>query len=280
MFADVATSLKPIDLKLVVTDLDGTLLDAEGRVPERFWEVWERLRDRGVTLALASGRQHPALREMFGATSDGMVFISGNGSHVEHNGAEVSGNSLPRAVAEDVVRASRRLPGGRDRSVVWCCANTAYTDSTNAWFIEHAEPILGALEVVDDLLDLRVEPLRLCVFDRGRSARTAPALQRVCLPHQVVMTTADWCDVMKAGVNKGAAVHALQRDLGVTPEQTVVFGDYLNDLEMISGAPHSFAMANAHPRIIEAARYIAPPNAAHGVLTVLDELLEASDQAA
>lgn len=279
MFVDV-TPRKPIDLKLVVTDLDGTLLDDSGRVPERFWEVSERLFNRGITLALASGRQHPALRAMFGPTADGMVFISGNGSHVEHGGREVSGNALPRAVAEDVVRASRRLPGGRDRSMVWCCANTAYTDSTNEWFIDHAEPILGALEVVDDLLEVSAEPLRLCVFDKGRSARTAPELQRVCLPHQVVMTTADWCDVMKAGVNKGAAVHALQRDLGIAPEQTVVFGDYLNDLEMISGAPHSFAMANAHPRIIEAARYVAPTNADHGVLTVLDELLEASDRAA
>jgi 3-deoxy-D-manno-octulosonate 8-phosphate phosphatase KdsC-like HAD superfamily phosphatase len=49
---------------------------------------------------------------------------------------------------------------------------------------------------------------------------------------------------MNPGVNKGSAVEAVQRDLGVTADQTAIFGDFLNDLEMMPMAKWSFAMAN------------------------------------
>ena len=61
--------------------------------------------------------------------------------------------------------------------------------------------------------------------------------------------------------------------LGVTPAQTAVFGDYLNDLLMLEAGDWSFAMGNAHPDMKAAARYIAPSNGEHGVLMVVDRLV-------
>ena len=97
---------------------------------------------------------------------------------------------------------------------------------------------------------------------------------------QVVVSSPHWMDIMSEGVNKGVALGQLQRELGVTPEQTVVFGDYLNDLEMLAAAPYSFAMANAHPDVIEVARFLAPANHEHGVVRVIEQLLEQSRPAA
>ena len=65
----------------------------------------------------------------------------------------------------------------------------------------------------------------------------------------------------------------LQNTLGITREQTVVFGDFLNGLEMLDEAELSFAMANAHPKVIERARYLAPSNADDGVVAVMEHLL-------
>lgn len=64
---------------------------------------------------------------------------------------------------------------------------------------------------------------------------------------------------MNPGTDKRQGVVALQRHLGVTPAQTAVFGDYLNDLQMLDAGEWSFAMANAHPDLKRAARYIARP---------------------
>ena len=78
---------------------------------------------------------------------------------------------------------------------------------------------------------------------------------------------------MAADANKGTAVRLLQRSLGISRDQTVAFGDYLNDLEMLDAAGWSFAMANAHPEVLARAARIAPANTEHGLITTLGRVL-------
>ena len=70
-----------------------------------------------------------------------------------------------------------------------------------------------------------------------------------------------------------ATLEQVGNEIGVTREQTVAFGDYLNDLEMMRESGPSFATANAHEGIIEAARYVAPSNVDEGVIEVLENIL-------
>ena len=78
---------------------------------------------------------------------------------------------------------------------------------------------------------------------------------------------------MDAHTDKRRGVVALQEQLGITPAQTMVFGDYLNDLQMLGAGEWSFAMANAYPDLLREARYIAPANTEYGVLRVIDAML-------
>ncbi len=114
----------------------------------------------------------------------------------------------------------------------------------------------------------------MALFDFGSAERTtAPALAPFAATHQVVVSGEHWVDVMNRTADKGAALRRLQRDLGITPAQTLVFGDYLNDLEMLDAAEWSFAMANAHPEVIGRARHLAPSNNDNGVLRTIARLL-------
>ncbi|UXN33015.1 HAD hydrolase family protein [Glutamicibacter sp. M10] len=94
------------------------------------------------------------------------------------------------------------------------------------------------------------------------------------VPLQVVISGSHWVDAMNHGVHKGLALGALQKELGINDDETVVFGDYPNDLEMIKAATYSFAMANAHPDVAAAANFTAPANTEHGVLQVLRAYLD------
>ena len=78
---------------------------------------------------------------------------------------------------------------------------------------------------------------------------------------------------MDRSVNKGQAVKCLQESLGILPEETVVFGDQLNDLEMLNQAYYSFAVANAREEVRRAARFQADSNVRDGVLKVLRQLI-------
>ena len=83
-----------------------------------------------------------------------------------------------------------------------------------------------------------------------------------------------WMDCMKTGVNKGAAVKLLQDSLSIKPEETMTFGDQLNDIEMLKQAYYSFAVANARPEVKEAARFETDSNVQDGVLKILKFLVQ------
>ena len=82
-----------------------------------------------------------------------------------------------------------------------------------------------------------------------------------------------WMDCMALGVNKGQAIRILQEALDIRQEETMVFGDQLNDMEMMDQAYYSFAVANARPEIRRKARFQADSNQNDGVLKILKGLL-------
>ena len=83
-----------------------------------------------------------------------------------------------------------------------------------------------------------------------------------------------WVDVVSPTADKGHAVAALQHDLGIGADETVVFGDFLNDLGMLDRATYAFAMANAHPDVTARSWRTAPANTSNGVVRTLRALLD------
>ncbi|MEU5253995.1 Cof-type HAD-IIB family hydrolase [Streptomyces longwoodensis] len=265
----------PADIRLVVTDMDGTLLDDDKRVPAGLWEALARLRERGVLFSPASGRQYATLAREFAEVADGMVFIAENGTYVVRDGEELSSDPMDRAVAADVVRAVRGLAaGGVDVGAVVCGKRSAYVERSDEPFLAEVRRYYLRHEVVEDVTAVDDDVIKVALFDFGSAERTtAPALAPFAGTHQVVVSGEHWVDVMNRTANKGAALRRLQRELGITPAQTMVFGDYLNDLEMLDAADWSFAMANAHPEVIRRARHLAPSNNDNGVLRTLARVL-------
>ncbi|MEV7993742.1 Cof-type HAD-IIB family hydrolase [Streptomyces sp. NPDC086077] len=263
------------DIRLVVTDMDGTLLDDDKRVPAGLWEVLERLRERGVLFTPASGRQYATLAREFARAAEGMVFIAENGTYVVRDGVEISSDTLAPAVVTDVVREVRRLAAdGVDLGAVVCGKRSAYVERADEPFLAEVRRYYVEHRVVDDVTAVDDDILKVALHDFGPVERvTAPALARFGATHQVVVSGEHWVDIMNRTANKGAAVRRLQRELGISPAQTVVFGDYLNDLEMLDTAEWSYAMANAHPQVVRRARHLAPANTDNGVLRTITRLL-------
>ncbi|MDF9714585.1 MULTISPECIES: Cof-type HAD-IIB family hydrolase [unclassified Nocardioides] len=270
----------PAGLRLVVVDMDGTLLDGRGEVPDGLWPLLERLRSAGVAFAPASGRQYATLARTFERARDGMVFIAENGTMVVRDGVELSSTTLEREVVTGVVAAVRRVvAAGADVGVVLCGKRTAYVERTDEAFLAEVRRYYAALEVVDDLDAVDDAFVKVAVHAADGTDPVEAALAGLRATHQVVVSGAHWVDVMPAGVTKGDAVRRLQDELGIGPEHTVAFGDYLNDLEMLDAAEGSFAMAEAHPEVRRRARHLAPSHTEAGVLTVVTALLDRADAA-
>ena len=263
------------NIRLVAVDMDGTLLDAEHAVPDSIWPLITELGRRGILWCPASGRQYATLARDFERAEAEVVVIAENGAFVVRDGVEISSDVVATSAVVDAVQVGRRLrDDGLPVGTVVCGKRTAYIESDDEDFRAEVDRYYAEVTTVDDLLAVDDEVLKIALHDAGPVAETTyPALAHLTETYQVVISGAHWVDVMNVGTHKGAALEAVQRSLGISREETVAFGDYLNDMELLGAAGISFAMANAHPRIQATARFGAPANTEDGVARILAGLL-------
>ena len=266
-----------VDLRLVVADMDGTLLDGQGRVPRRLDTVVARMHEHGVVFVPASGRQLANLRATLGATITQSPIIAENGTIVVQGDDEIHRETITRSDAVTVVHTTRALcEQGLDVGPVIATRDRAYVDRIDERFVRQCAFYYAALEPVEDVLDLALDNvLKIAVYAFGDAESECYRPLSAAVPGvQTVVSGAHWVDMMARTASKGRALAAVQERLGIEPAQTAVFGDYLNAAELYDHAELSFAMANAHPGLLYRARYIAPANTDDGVLRMIEALLD------
>jgi len=264
------------DIRLIAVDMDGTFLDADHHLPHNFDAFVDALDERGITFCPASGRQYHSLFAQMGERADGLDFIAENGAYVAQGTEEVSSTLMDETLIKRVVtRLHEYGAGGANIGVVVCGKRSAYVDRTDDAFYAETARYYRKLEAIGDLLDWPADGiLKLAVYDfDGSEHGVAPILQEFGDEARVMVSGKHWVDLMGLTTSKGGALRALQVALGVTPAQTMAFGDYLNDLELLDAAEWSYAMANAHPQVKERARFEAPANIENGVVTTVNHLL-------
>ena len=263
------------DIRLIACDMDGTLLDNTDRIHDDFWPLIEALHARGILFCPASGRQYESLLSRFSEIADELVFIAENGTYVVYRGEELSSDPLAHDDARRLVETGRALKArAPEVDMVLCGKRSAYIETTAPAFAAEVAKYYHRLEIVPDLQAVEDDILKLAVFARDASERlTFPAFAPFCSTHQVVVSGPHWLDVMVQRANKGSGIRHVQEKFGITREQTMAFGDFLNDLELMNEAAYSFAMANAHPKLKAAARYQAPGNDDNGVVRTIRAVL-------
>lgn len=259
-------------IKLIVTDLDGSLLNDKKELPADFWDIENALIKQGITMGIASGRPHHNLVKLFAPIKDTAYFLSDNGSYVTYKNEELFVQLLNKLLVDDIVMLSRKI---ENVYPVLCGKHKAYMEDTNETLIKTALQYYQNYEIVDDLTRVDAPILKVSLCDMIDAETN-------CYPHfrdfeqrcKVAVAGQSWLDFTSLNADKGIAVQLLQERLGITFNETLVFGDYLNDLEMMRTARYSYAMKNAHPGIISAAAFVTDAdNNNEGVIKTIRQLL-------
>lgn len=253
-------------IKLIACDLDGTLLDSNKKLPSDFFEVFDELERHGIVFAVASGRTYSAVEHLFPEEYRGrIVFICDNGACTYHAERLTDVFPLDRATFAELMDACERIGGFR---LVVCAAGGVYHLDSGDEFSDAVGKFYKAHSAIDDLRGIDDTVFKLAVCDeRGTYAHGKPALDAIFGDRLNVQVSGDiWMDIMAAGVSKGTALRALQKRLGVTGSETMAFGDYFNDLDMLLAADWSFCPENGHEEIKRQTRFVCA-DCDHGGVT-------------
>lgn len=258
-------------IKLIVCDMDGTLLDNQGQLNEEFWELEPKLAEKGIMFAIASGRQYYNLVDKFDRIKDNLVFLADNGSYVVYRNKQVHIDSLDKESANKFIEIGRTIPDGY---VTLSAKNSAYVENTDERFLKEVSKYFKRMEIVDDLTKVDDTVLKVTICDFNNSETNSYLhFKQFENDYKVAIAGKLWLDISDWGANKGTAIMKVQEKFNISYEETMVFGDYLNDMEMMTAGKYSYAMKNAHPRILEAANYVTRlTNNENGVLETIKEL--------
>lgn len=259
--------------KLIVCDLDGTLLNPEHRLGDYTRSVLAGLRGQGIELMLASGRHFQDIR----ALSDQ---LGGNGCLISSNGAAVH-NRQARLVHRTVIdpRCVGFLIG--DPTFQKVHINVFRSED---WLVERPEPYLlqyhrdsGFGYRITDLANLEPDDI-LKVFFYGEPNELKRLEGLILERHGDRLSTTFslpvTLEVMAQGVSKGAALARVTEGLGIAFSEVLAFGDGMNDREMLHLAGKGIRMGNADPRLKEALPHLEEigTNREESVARYLEEL--------
>ncbi len=251
--------------------MDGTLLNPKHEVSPYFFELYHRLKEKGIRFAAASGRQHNSIAEKLAPIQDEIIIIAENGGIVTDRGTEILHIPLDPTVINKILRVVERVEGSKP---VLCSRNNAYILKNQVKFVNKLKEYYTRFELLHDLKTYEGEVIKIAVFHfEGSEKHLYPQLKKFEAELMVKVSGENWLDLSHNDANKGFALTQIQDNYRISREETMVFGDYNNDLEMLEKSAYSFAMANAHPNVLRTARYTTLSNTEMGVERILEQLL-------
>lgn len=260
--------------KLIVSDIDGTLVPTGGRSPSsELTKILTKCLDAGTVIALASGRPLSGLIDLFPTLRSRLVYICCNGAYIIQGGKTIS--ISPLASGRDFKALIHLLRGLRYNYMVDTTETTLMETGVSDEVYRTITESGIQVQIVPDITKTPLTALKVTVSCPGDPMEllSHPQIAQLRDQYTLVVTAEHYFDIIRKDVDKGSAVREVQRRFLIQPEKTIVFGDAMNDVSMFFTTPNSYAVENAPETVrIQAAHLVMGPEN-DGVAKCLDSIL-------
>lgn len=234
----------PEQVQLVVADMDGTLLNPEHKITQRTINAVQSLVAQGTEFMLATGRHYEDVYLMAQQLGVEASLITSNGARVhDHHGRVLYENHIPPNLVERVLEISRGFELHRN------------VYKQDLWLVEEPHEALLAMHDqsgfryrMSDFTELDLSHIDKIYFTAKHEKLVPLELvlsERFSRQLNITFTSPEYLEVMNLGVSKGQALKKLLKIKGKSAEQTVAFGDGMNDLDMLKLVGYGAVMDNA-----------------------------------
>lgn len=239
--------ITPTNIKLICSDIDGTLLQYGKKTLEaEILSQIKALSARGILFCPASGRQYTSLRKLFEPVADCCVFLCENGGVLYKNEQCIGKTPMPRALAEEIAWDMWNRCDGQGEVMLsgQCCG---YLMSRGLGMADRVKFIGNKYKFIHDPAEIPEDIVKVSVYlHEGVEKyvdRFIPRWQQA----NAAVAGPYWIDTTLA--NKGTGVALLCKTLGITPAEVMAFGDNFNDTAMLNLVGTPYIMDSADPAL-------------------------------
>jgi Cof subfamily protein (haloacid dehalogenase superfamily) len=244
-------------IKLLVSDLDGTLLDHIKKVALRDREALTEAAGQGLAICLASGRMHSEITQVMNEIGIEAYSVSQNGAFIHlKDGRLLLSKSFAPELAVEIFEIAKPY----DLVKFICNADgnhiTHLSEASDRIQARMFEPII-VYPMAEEALTRDLPAAKFSFFGEMEVLQQVRKELNNHIGDQLTMYVSDHdcLDVMPLHVSKGDSLPLLLESIGLQADEIACIGDSFNDVSMFGITPHSFAMAGAHPDVKKAANY-------------------------
>lgn len=272
-----------MDIKVIATDMDGTLLDPKGQLDlPRLEKILDKLDQCDIRFVIATGNEVHRMRQLLGHLAERVVLVVANGARIFENNELIQAQTWDDAMVD---RALAHFKGRecQDQFVVTAMnggfvkEGTVFTELDKFMTPEMIEKLYQRMNFVDEFdPNLFGGVLKMSmVVGEERSESVLQEINDLFDGHVRAVSSGYGCiDILQDGIHKAWGLVELLKRWNLKPEQIMAFGDSENDIEMLELAGISYAMENAEEAVKRVATKVAPANSQAGVYKVLENWLE------
>ncbi|WIW70325.1 Cof-type HAD-IIB family hydrolase [Anaerosinus gibii] len=261
-------------IKLLVTDLDGTLLNGEKKISSRNALAIQRAQEKGVKVTFATGRMHKAAVRFAQEVNLDLPIISCNGSVIKScDGKTIFEHHIDDKIAREAIEFCLE----NNWHIQWYIDDELYVNEIKPDLWTGYENVfkIDVKEAKGQLDKYSRRIVQMVILDKaGHIQSIAPKVRDRFTGRLDTPITSDHCiDVVSIGMNKAKGIEVLAREYGIRPSEIMVVGDSDNDLAMFGYAGFSVAMGNAFESIKAVADAITDDVEADGFATAVEKYI-------
>ena len=270
-------------IKLIATDMDGTILDSQGLLDlSRLEKILDRLEEKGIRFVIATGNEIHRVRQLLGHLADRVVLIVANGAKIFENNQLIQVETWD----DELVEKALTFFEGQE------CQNQFVITSMNGGFVKEGT-IFTQLDkfMTPEMIELFYQRMNFVeelhpelfggvlkmslVVGEDRMDQVQEDFNQVFNGYVQAVSSGYGClDIIQDGIHKAWALQELLKRWNIKSEEIMAFGDSENDVEMLELAGIAYAMENADEKAKAVATDIAPANSQGGVYQVLEAWLD------
>jgi Cof subfamily protein (haloacid dehalogenase superfamily) len=259
-------------IKLIATDLDGTLFRDDKSFSDDFFDIVHHLSKKDIKTVIATGNQYDLVKNKFNKIEDEAIFLCENGNKIVYQSKVLYEHTIN---LDDLKEVIKHLLKYDFLMIVLSCNKHAYIlnefknkeDFINLFFPNHI--------YVDNFDNIDDDILKISIADFSQHPLTIIDELKQYVPNhlQLVTTGNVWSDIFDKNINKGTGMKFLQDYLHINKEECMAFGDQMNDYHLLLSVEESYAMENGCEEIKNIAKHIAKSNEDDGVVEVMKTLM-------
>lgn len=234
------------NLKLVVSDIDGTLINDNDELPHNFIEMVDKLNDLDIVFVAASGRGVESIKSKLSYESENLYIISDNGALITQNDKVIYINTFSR---DDYIEIIDVFETFNNITIAVATQSVSYVKIPNDKAVDYKllDEFYKEYEIVDDLKDRFGDCVSFSIHcpNGAKNIFESDIVQKAVDKHRILLSGERWIDAVPPNTDKGHSLKNLIQILEIDKTQTIAFGDYNNDIGMLSFVEKGYAMKDA-----------------------------------